>query len=613
MGMRTPIGFAKVPARPWLVLAAVALTAGIFLLDAVTHPSIVVAPLYVLVVLLAARVLHPRGIVVVSLGCGVLTCLGALLPGLPGFSLIHLGNTLVSLSVIGLATALVLQGRSAESSVRRQAKLLELTHDAIFMLDLEGEIQTWNHGAEELYGWTAKEAVGAVSQQLLRTVFPLPWKQIEAQLLAAGRWDGELRHTRNDGTQVLVDSRWSLQRDEAGHPTGYLETNNDVTQRKRAEQELRRSEQELRKVLQTIPAMAWIGSADGRNEFVSGGWVEYTGLTLDDTSGAGWQRALHPDDFQRYTEAWRSAVASGEMFESEARLRRVADGEFRWFLCRAVSVRDENGTVVRWYGVLTDIEERKRSEQERERLHRLEAELVHVSRITTMGELSASLAHELNQPITAVVTGASACVRWLARVPPEIGEARDVAGKIVRDGTRAGQLIQRLRALYQKGASPRREAFGLNTTIQEIVGLLHQKAVEHAVAIRTDLAPGLPQLRADRIQLQQVLMNLILNAIEAMEQGGEVHVRSRLLEAGQISVSVSDSGVGLPPEGAQRVFDAFFTTKPRGSGMGLAISRSIIESHGGRLWAAANEDVGATFQFTLPVDGARNPPPSAGR
>jgi PAS domain S-box-containing protein len=470
----------------------------------------------VVVVLLAARVFQARSLVLVSVGCVVLTCLSALLTPSHGFSLIEVGNTLVSLTVIGLTSALILQSKSAESRLRRQAKLLDLTH------------------------------------------------------------------------------------------------NNDITQRKRVEQELRCSEQQLRKVLQTIPTMAWFASAHGANEFVSEGWLEYTGLTLEDTRGAGWQSALHPDDFERYTEAWRSAVRSGEMFENEARLRRAADGQFRWFLCRAVPVRDENGTIVRWYGALTDIEERKRSEQERERLHRLEAELVHVSRVTTMGELSASLAHELNQPITAVVSLANACLRWLARDPPEIAEARDAAGKIVRDGTRAGQLIQRLRALYQKDASPRREALALNPSIREIVGLLHQKALDHAVSIRTDLAPGLPELRADRVQLQQVLMNLMLNGLEAMETGGELLVRSRL-EAGQVSVSVSDTGVGLPPAGAHRLFDAFFTTKPRGSGMGLAISRSIVESHGGRLWAAANEERGATFRFTLPVDGTRDSVTSAAR
>jgi len=602
----------KVQARPWLLLAAAGLSVAIFVVDTVTHPNIVVAVLYVVVVLLAARVFQARGLVLVSVGCVVLTCLSALLTPSHGFSLIEVGNTLVSLTVIGLTSALILQSKSAESRLRRQAKLLELTHDGIFTRDLQGTIRTWNRGAEELYGWTAQEAIGAVSQQLLRTVFPVPWELIEAEILATGRWEGELRHSRRDGTQVLVDSRWSLQQDEAGNPVGHLETNNDITQRKRVEQELRCSEQQLRKVLQTIPAMAWFASADGANEFVSEGWLEYTGLTLEDTRGAGWQSALHPDDFERYTEAWRSAVRSGEMFENEARLRRAADGQFRWFLCRAVPVRDENGTIVRWYGALTDIEERKRSEQERERLHRLEAELVHVSRVTTMGELSASLAHELNQPITAVVSLANACLRWLARDPPEIAEARDAAGKIVRDGTRAGQLIQRLRALYQKDASPRREALALNPSIREIVGLLHQKALDHAVSIRTDLAPGLPELRADRVQLQQVLMNLMLNGLEAMETGGELLVRSRL-EAGQVSVSVSDTGVGLPPAGAHRLFDAFFTTKPRGSGMGLAISRSIVESHGGRLWAAANEERGATFRFTLPMDGTRDSVTSAAR
>ena len=602
----------KVQARPWVVLAAAALSVAIFVVDTVTRPGIVVAVLYVVVVLLAARVFQARGITLICMGCVVLTCLSELLSPSHGFSLNAVANTLVSVTVIAVTSALVLQSKSTESSLRRQAKLLDLTHDGIFTRDLKGSIRTWNHGAEELYGWTAKEAIGAVSQQLLKTVFPVPWELIEAEILATARWEGELRHTRKDGTQVLVDSRWSLQHDEAGSPDGHMETNNDITQRKRVEQELRRSEQELRKVLQTIPAMAWIASADGVNEFITEVWVEYTGLTLEDSRGTGWQSALHPDDFQRCVAEWRVAVGSGQMFESEVRLRHASDGGFRWFLGRAVPLRDENGTIVRWYGVFTDIEDRKRAEQERDRLHQLEAELVRVSRVTSMGELSASLAHEVNQPITAVVSLANACLRWLARDPPELAEAREAAGKIVRDGTRAGQLIQRLRALYQKDASPRREAFALNPSIQEIVGLLHQKAIGHAVKIRTELAQGLPELRADRVQLQQVLMNLMLNGLEAMETGGELLVRSRL-ETGHVSVSVSDTGVGLPLDGTQRLFDAFFTTKPRGLGMGLAISRSILESHGGRLWAAANEGRGATFHFTLPVDGTATSVRSAAR
>jgi PAS domain S-box-containing protein len=602
----------KVQARPWLVLAAAGLSVAIFVVDRVAHPDIVVAVLYVVVVLLAARVLQPRGIVLVSAACAVLTCLSALRTLSHGFSLVGVGNTLVSLTVIGLTSALILQSKAAESSLGRQAKLLDLTHDGIFTRDLQGRIRTWNRGAEELYGWTAEEAIGAVSLQLLRTVFPVPWELIEAEILATGRWEGEIQHTRKDGRQVLVDSRWSLQHDEAGDPVGHMETNNDITQRKRVEQELRRSERELRKVLQTIPAMAWIGSADGATEFISEVWTEYTGLSLEDTKGAGWQSALHPDDFQRCSAEWRASVRSGQMFESEVRLRRASDGRLRWFLGRAVPLRHENGTILRWYGALTDIEDRKRSEQEREQLHRIEAELVRVSRVTTMGELSASLAHELSQPITAVVSSAYACIRWLARDPPELAEARDVVGKIARDATRAGQLIQRLRALYQKDASPKREALALNPAIQEIVGLLHQKAIDHAVSIRTELAPEMPELRGDRVQLQQVLMNLMLNALEAMDTGGELLVRSRV-EAGQVSVSVSDTGVGLPPEGEHRIFDAFFTTKARGSGMGLAISRSIVESHGGRLWAAANEGRGATFHFTLPVDRTPDSAPSAAR
>jgi PAS domain S-box-containing protein len=370
-------------------------------------------------------------------------------------------------------------------------------------------------------------------------------------------------------------------------------------ERKKAEEAARRSEKELLEVIEAIPAMAFTNLADGSNAWANRQWVDYTGLSLENTSGVGWWAVLHPDDADAHMNKWRQSLAAGEPFESEAR-HRSADGEYRWFLVRSVPLRDESGKVRKWYGTLTDIEDRKRAEQERERLRQLEADLAYVSRVMTMGELAASLAHEIKQPITAGILNAQACTQWLSRDVPDVTAARRAASAVVREAERAADIIDRVRSLYRHEA-PKREPVDLNEVIQEMTVLLNDTAARNAVSIRATLDPALPAAVADRVQLQQVLMNLMLNGIEAMqENGGELAAASERTQDGQLLISVRDSGIGLPVDKSQRMFDAFFTTKPQGSGMGLSISRRIIESHGGRLWASANIGRGATFQFTLP-------------
>jgi signal transduction histidine kinase len=263
-------------------------------------------------------------------------------------------------------------------------------------------------------------------------------------------------------------------------------------------------------------------------------------------------------------------------------------------LSRAVPLRDKRGKVVKWYGAATDIQDRKRAEQ-------LQADLAHTNRVSTMGELVASIAHELAQPITVTTAHAKASLRWLQHDPPELTEVRKGTERIVEAGTLASEIINRLRSLYKK-SSPKRELVAINEVIGEMVLLLRSEANEYAVSIRVDLAADLPKITADRVQLQQVLMNLMLNGIEAMkETGGVLTVKTGRGEDGQVLISVSDTGVGLPTDKGDQIFSAFFTTKTQGSGMGLAISRSILESHGGRLWATANDGRGAIFHFTLPI------------
>ena len=358
--------------------------------------------------------------------------------------------------------------------------------------------------------------------------------------------------------------------------------------------QLRRQEKKLRDVIETMPTFAWTALSDGSVDFVNRHWQEYTGLSTESTVGSGWQAAVHPEDLKRHGEKWRGSVATGERFENEVRYRRATDGQYRWFLARAVPLRDARGHILKWYGISTDIEDRKRAEQ-------LQADLAHVNRVSTMGELTASLAHEIKQPIGAAVTNAEACARLLDRAQPDVLEAREAALEATKDARRAAHIIDRVRSLYRKG-SPQMDIVDVSEVIGEMLVILHNEANRHSVNMRTDLAEGLPRVMADRVQLQQVLMNLMLNSIQAMaEAGGELTIKAQLDQDDRVLISVSDTGVGLPTEKGEQIFDAFFSTKPEGSGMGLAISRSIIDSHGGRVWAAANSGKGATFHFTLPT------------
>jgi len=249
-----------------------------------------------------------------------------------------------------------------------------------------------------------------------------------------------------------------------------------------------------------------------------------------------------------------------------------------------------------------DAESRERKQTE-EALRHAQADLARVNRVNSMGELTASLAHEVKQPIAAAVTDANTCLRWLNRDQPDLEEARAAASRIVQDGKRASEIINRVRLLFQKD-TPQRELLDLNMIILEMILLVHSEATRFAVLVRTELAADLPQVMGDRVQLQQVLMNLTTNSIDAMrnvEGTRELTIQSQCGENGQVLISVSDTGAGLPAQQADQIFNAFFTTKAHGTGMGLRISRSIVESHGGRLWAADNSPRGATFQFTLPV------------
>ena len=355
-------------------------------------------------------------------------------------------------------------------------------------------------------------------------------------------------------------------------------------------------------LLQRLPVSAWTLKPDGTPDFVNQVWLDYSGQTLDFVRShpEAWMTAVHPEDREAASRAFWDGVLSGQDFAIETRSLRAQDGSYRWHLQQAVVLRDAEGKVLRFIGTTTDIDEQKRAE---DALRQTQADLARINRVATMGELTASLAHEITQPITGAIANARACLRWLDRDEPDLDEACSAVTNIVRDGQRAAQIIARLRTQFEKGAL-NQEVVEVSEIVRETVGLLHGEAARYDISVRTELAAGLPQIVGDRVQLQQVAMNLIVNGIEAMKDVDgiqEMVIRSRRAENGQILVSISDTGMGVAPQLAEQIFDPFFTTKSHGTGMGLRISRSIVESHGGRLWVTGAPGQGAVFQFSLPV------------
>lgn len=464
-----------VPSRSRLV-AMGGLTLAIFIFDTATPYPFAVAVLYVLVVLMAASFNRTSELLLVSAGCVLLTLLSYFLSHGTVFEEAPLARAIMSLSAITITTLLALGYQAAMRTLRAQAELLDLTHDTVFVRDMGDVIAYWNHGAEKLYGVPREEAVGKVAHALLQTRFPEPLDKIRVDLLRTDRWEGQLVHTRRDGTQAVVASRWALKRDEYGRPQEILETNNDITAEKQAEE------------------------------------------------GLAETRAL----------------------------------------------------------------------------------LAHANRAATLGELTASIAHEVIQPLAGIVTNGEAGLRWLDRDVPQLGEVRAAIGRMICDGKRADQVIQRLRALARK-VPLQAKPLDLNKVINEAVILVQREVSNYRVVLQLELATDLPLVAGDRVELQQVIINLMVNGMQAMEsvvdRPRDLVIRSAPYDGRAVLVSVQDSGSGIAPDDMKRLFTTFFTTKPNGMGMGLSICRSIIEAHAGRVWASNNAGPGTSFQFALPSVG----------
>jgi PAS domain S-box-containing protein len=420
--------------------------------------------------------------------------------------------------------------------------------------------------------------------------------------------DGSIRFLRAIGHRIA-----------SGEPGEYVGVTMDITEQKHAEQErekLRQLEADLTQEL--LREKAYLAEAQSLTHI--GSWATnfhtkqmfhlsdevYRLHGFEPNQGPipleRFWATVHPEDEPVVSATVENAIRARTDYDiREFRIRRADNGQIRFL--RTIGHHNPAEEIGYYVGITMDITERKQAEQEREKLRQLEADLAHINRVNMMGELAAALAHEIKQPIAASITSANACLRWLAHDPPDLERARAAATRIERDGNRAADVINRLRCFYKKDTPPEREMVDVNEMVQEMTVLLRNEAIRYSITIEVELEADVPNILADRVQLQQVFMNLMLNAIEAMKDiGGELRIGSRLNPEGQLVISISDTGVGLPADNPERIFEAFHTTKPQGTGMGLAITRSIVESHGGRVWATANQGSGASFHFTLPVE-----------
>jgi PAS domain S-box-containing protein len=439
--------------------------------------------------------------------------------------------------------------------------------------------------------------------RLTRSALSLPeWRERDASTVEEVKATGtvqpfEKEYLRKDGSRVPVLMGFAAFDERRLEGFAFVI---DLTERKRAEETLRESEAKFRAAIDGIAGLVAIMAPSGELESVNRPVIEYFGRSLEELKDWGTSDAVHPEDLPRVLDSFKTSLAAGAPFHQEQRLRRY-DGEYRWFENRGAPIRDATGRITRWYCLLTDIDDRTRALA---RLQQMQSDFAHMNRVSTMGELAASLAHEILHPIATARNNARAGMRFLEMSPPNLEEAMEALGCVVRDADRARDIVGRMRNHIRK-APPRKEHFEINEAVNEVIAMVQSVIAKNRIAVSTQLVEGLAPVQGDRVQVQQVVVNLILNAVEAMAsaEAGErrLRVSTQPSEENGVLVAVRDSGPGIDPEHLERVFEAFYTTKTSGVGMGLSICRSIIAGHGGRLWAEPNEDRGAIFQFTMPA------------
>ena len=493
---------------------------------------------------------------------------------------------------------------------RRQSHLAEaqrLTHTGSWTINIRTDEHFWSEEIFRIYEFDAeaKPAWSLVRDRVHPDDRASLDQRKKMELTQTGWTDSEadLRIVLPDGRIKHLHTIAHPVRDVSGQIVEIVGTTMDVTERKRIEDSLRRSESHLAEAQKLTHTASWAWRLpEWKAVHLSEEWYRIYGF--DPVQGAptweGLLERIHPEDRLKWAGEVERAIAEKADYDHEFRIL-LSNRKVKSIRTVGHPVLSNTGVLEGFVGSSTDITELKRAEHEHDKLHQLEAELAHMNRVSMLGEMAASLAHEIKQPIAAAMTSANSCIAWLAHEPPNLDRARAAAAKIDKYGNRAAEIIDHIRSLYRK-TPPQSELIDVNEIVHEIFPLLQGEAIRYSIVMRPELAVALPMIKADRVQLQQVFMNLMLNAIEAMQsEGGELAVKSQR-EDGQLLFSVSDTGGGLPDGNIDQIFSAFFTTKPQGSGMGLAISRSIVESHGGRLWATANQGRGATFHFTLPTE-----------
>lgn len=494
----------------------------------------------------------------------------------------------------------VTERKRAEEQLIYQAKLLENVHDAVIATDENLAVTAWNKGAEQMYGWRADEVMG---RHIWEAVPAEMSEEQRAEVLRAlaetGRFRIEAATYGKDGRPVYVEGITITLRGEQGETTGYVNIRRDISERKRSEEALRESHRRIKNILESITEdfytvdREWRFTYINERAFSSVQSVRRGELKREDLLGRNmWEcfpELVGTVFYQKYHEA---------MLEQKT-VEVEAYSPLRGHWAEVHAYPSEEGLAVHIF----DITERKLAE---EALREAQAELAHAVRVATLGEMTASIAHEINQPLGAIVTNSQACLRLLSRDEPDLEGVRESIDAMIKDAIRASEVINRIRAFSKKGA-PDRASLDINQMVRGVMSLVVSEIARHQVSFQTELGTDLPQVLGDRVELQQVLLNLILNAVEAMSGEGwqprELLIISQQLDPAEVTVTVRDTGIGLEAQSAGRIFDAFFSTKTNdgGLGLGLSISRTIIESHGGRLWATPNKGKGATFWFALPA------------
>lgn len=492
--------------------------------------------------------------------------------------------------------------RTLSQVQQAQTHLLDLVHDVVVIRDMNGMVLHWNRGAEAVYGWTGSEAVGTVAHELLRTRYPLPADEIAVALQTDGRWEGELTQSRNDGGEVIIESRWALQFDQTGKPVAILEVGKNITARKHAESALRESQATCLAEAQRLSLTGSFGYDLATGEVF---WSEQTFRIYEYDSREFPTVELvlnrvHPDDLAYVREALNRAIASSVDLDLEHRLS-MPDGTVKHVRVVARPLHRES-LPPRLAGAIMDVSAARHAEH---RLHEAHRKLASVSRMTTLSELSASIAHEVRQPLSAIALNGMACTRWLDHCPPQLEEARACMARVANDAGRAVAVVERLRALSAK-QPVFSEALAINDILRDVVALVQMDLNASCTSLKLLLAPTLPLVCCDRIELQQVFVNLVTNAVQSMEstdtQSRELSIESYYDQHDRVVVAVTDNGSGIAPECADRLFEPFFTTKPQGMGIGLSICRTIVEAHHGEIWVSNNNRrPGVSFFCAFPI------------